>query len=298
MQRPPVRSLAPRRRGRTCLVWFLSVIVLLMIPMFICGMITLTYLVFPPPPTNILLVGMDSRGNEGALARTDSIMVVNVNGRTLTVNVLSIPRGLFVNVPDYGSQMINTVSFLGELDEPGTGMGLLITTIEQDFGIKIDGYIRMDFAGFRSMIDALGGVEIYVERVLEDYDFPTEDYGTISVHFDSGWQTMDGERALIYARTRHSDDDYRRAERQQQVVSAFVKKAINPLYWAGIMNALGQSVETNLPLWNFAQIAPTALLSRGRFNQLVINRDYIVPGAKGPLPDYDKIEPFLQAHFR
>lgn len=293
-----MRTPYSRYRRRSCLMWFLVGVVILMIPMFICGMTMLAYLVFPPPPTNILVVGMDSRGNEGALARTDSIMLVNVDGRSLNVSVLSIPRGVFVDVPDYGSQMINTVNFLGEVDNPGSGMDLLIRTIEQDFGVKITGYIRMDFAGFRSMIDAIGGVEIYVERVLEDYEFPTEDYGTISVHFDSGWQTMDGERALIYARTRHSDDDYQRAERQQQVVSGFVKKAINPLYWAGILNALSQSVETNLPIWDFGSIAPTALISRGRFNQLVINRDYIVPGEKGPLPDYNKIEAFIAEHFR
>ena len=84
--------------------------------MVLCSGMTLGYLLFPPSSMNILVVGMDSRGNEGAVARTDSIIVVNVDADQLKISLLSIPRGLWVNVPNYGSQMINTANFLGEVD--------------------------------------------------------------------------------------------------------------------------------------------------------------------------------------
>ena len=267
------------------------------VSVFLCGVLTLAYFVFPPPPMDILVVGMDSRGNEGAVARTDSIMVINVDADRIQVSVLSIPRGLWVNVPGYGSQMINTANFLGEVAQTGTGMTLLKQTIEQNFDIQIDGYIRMDFAGFVDLINAVGGVEIDVEHVVEDYSYPTADYGTIHIRFEPGLQTMDGERALIYARTRHGDDDYRRAERQQQVVSGFVKRALNPLKWGGVLWTLNQSVETDLNILDVMMVAPTTVLKSRGFNQLVIDRDYILAGSNGPIPDYNKIEPFIRENF-
>lgn len=265
--------------------------------LMLCGVLTLGFLVFPPPPMDVLIVGMDSRGNEGAVARTDSIMVVNLNADKVSTSILSIPRGLFVNVPNYGSQMINTANFLGEANQSGTGMSLLSQTIQQNFNIQVDRYVRMDFAGFEALVDAVGGVDINVPYVVEDYNYPTADYGTIHIRFEPGWQYMDGERALIYARTRHGDDDYRRAERQQQVATAFVSRAANPLTWASLLAALNRSVETNLSIWDMMTIAPTSILGIGRADQLVINRDYILAGANGPIPDYTRIAPFITENF-
>lgn len=296
-QQPPYQPQRRHRRRPSCLIGCIAGFIILMFPLFVCALFTLGYLLFPPPPVDILVIGMDSRGSEGAVARTDSIMVINIDGGRRKVSVLSIPRGLFVDVPNYGSQMINTVNFLGEVDNPGTGMALLSQTIEQNFGIEIDHYVRMQFAGFADVINAVGGVEINVEKVIEDYAYPTADGGTISIRFDPGLQWMDGERALIYARTRHGDDDYRRAERQQQVVSAFVRRSINPLTWGGILLTLNRSLESDLNFWDIATTAPMALISGGRFNQLVIDRDYILPGEKGPRPNYDLIAPFIIDNF-
>ena len=285
------------RRKRGCLTWLLIAGMVMAAPMLLCGVLTLGFLLLPPPPIDILVIGMDSRGNEGAVARTDSIMVINVNADTVAVNVLSIPRGLFVDVPNYGSQMINTANFLGEVEQAGNGIPLLESTIEYNFGIQIDRYVRMDFAGFESLVDAVGGVYIDVPYVVEDFSYPTADYGTIHIRFEPGYQWMDGETALIYARTRHGDDDYRRAERQQQVASAFVSRAINPLTWAGLISALNQSVETNLSVLDLVTLAPTSVFNSGHFNQLVIDRDYILAGSKGPIPDYAKLAPFISEHF-
>lgn len=291
------QNASQRNRKRGCFRWLLFAGMGLAVLLMLCGVLTLGFLLFPPPPMDVLIVGMDSRGNEGAVARTDSIMVVNLNADKVSTSILSIPRGLFVNVPNYGSQMINTANFLGEANQPGTGMSLLSQTIQQNFNIQVDRYIRMDFAGFEALVDAVGGVDINVPYVVEDFNYPTADYGTIHIRFEPGWQYMDGERALIYARTRHGDDDYRRAERQQQVATAFVSRAANPLTWASLLAALNRSVETNLSIWDMMTIAPTSILGMGRADQLVINRDYILAGTNGPIPDYTKIAPFITKNF-
>jgi anionic cell wall polymer biosynthesis LytR-Cps2A-Psr (LCP) family protein len=109
---------------------------------------------------------------------------------------------------------------------------------------------------------------------------------------------MDGERALIYARTRHADDDYQRAARQQQVVSALLSKMLNPVYWPGVVSVLNQSMETDLTVVDMVLLAPPVLLNIGRFDRLVIDRDYILGTAEGnAIPDYEKIKSWLSGRF-
>jgi anionic cell wall polymer biosynthesis LytR-Cps2A-Psr (LCP) family protein len=170
--------------------------------------------------------------------------------------------------------------------------------IAQSFGVQPDRYVRLDFNGFVHLIDAVGGVSIYVENPITDYNYPTEDFGVTTVEFPAGWQHMDGERALIYARTRHADDDYRRAERQQQVVSALLGKMILPIYWPGVVGALLQSVDTDLNVLDLAMLAPPVLLNGVRGERLVIDRDYITATADGvAVPDYALIAPWLDVYF-
>src|SRR5262249_55814316 len=104
---------------------------------------------------------------------------------------------------------------------------------------------------------------------------------------------------LMYARTRHADDDYQRAARQQQVLSALLAKVVNPIHWAAAVSALRQSVDTNLTLWDMMMVSPPIVLNRGRFEQLVLDRDYITGTAEGhALPNLEKIMPWLEGRFR
>jgi len=285
----------PRRRYHGCLTTgFIALLVLL----FFCAASLAIYVVLPPSPLNILVMGLDSRGNEGTTTRTDSIMVVGIHPATINVSLLSIPRDLFIEVPGYGWQRINTVNVLAEVEEPGTGPALLQTSIEQSFGFDVDRYVRLDFQAFVEVVDAVGGLNINVPNAIVDTQFPTADYGTMTVRFDAGWQHMDGETALIYARTRHSDDDYRRAERQQQVVSALARKLINPLRWPAAWAALSRNVETDLSPFDFIPMLPPLIFSGGQFDALVINRDYILPGDGFSYPNYDALEPWIDERFR
>jgi LCP family protein required for cell wall assembly len=295
----PNHPIILRKKPRGCTFILLILLFLLaLVPVFLCGMSLVVYLVFPPPQTNILIMGLDAREGEGFLSRSDSIMLVGITPAKFQVNLLSIPRDLFIDVPNYGSQRINTINMLAEMEIPGSGPELLADSIAQDFDVHVDRYVRLNFDMFVDLIDAVGGVTIYVERVIIDDAYPTPDGGVITVRFESGLQTMDGERALIYARIRHGSDDYQRAERQQQVVSALTKKLSNPSCWPAMFDVISRSTDTNLTLWDMVTLAPPVLLSGGRFDHLVINRDYILGTAQGhAVPNYDLINPWVQSRF-
>lgn len=267
-------------------------------PVFLCGLTLVIYLLFPPSQINVLVLGVDGRGAEGYMSRADSILLLGVSPARLKVSLLSIPRDLFMEVPGYGSQRINTVNFLGEQLSPGGGPRLMADTLERNFGVRPERYVRLNFQTFVEIIDALGGVTIDVERAITDTAYPTDDGGVMTVQFEAGRQYMDGERALIYARIRNPDDDYRRARRQQQVVSAALARMVNPVHWPGVLQILSRSLDTDLTLWDAARLLPPLVLNIGRFDQLVIDREYILGTAAGhAVPNYERILPWLAGRF-
>lgn len=294
---PYTRQLRHLRRNTRYLP-LLLIVLLFGIPAFCC-IVTLTiYLILPFPHRDILIMGVDSREGEGWVTRADSIILAGVDPSSLGVALMSIPRDLSIDVPGYGLQRINTVNMLGEMEAAGNGPELLKAGIQQSFGVRPERYVRLDFNGFVRLIDAVGGITVDVPRPLIDYNYPTDDFGVMTVSFEAGLQHMDGERALIYARTRYADDDYRRAERQQQVVSALMGKLINPVYWPAVTLVLQGSVDTDLTLWDMLTLAPPVLVGGPRAQHLVIDRDTITATAEGvTIPDYAKIAPWLEAYF-
>lgn len=252
---------------------------------------------FLMPPLDLLILGVDARSGEGYATRTDSIMVLGVQPRLFRVSLLSIPRDLFVNVPLYGARRVNTVNLLGELEEEGTGPALLRDALDETFGFRTDRYVRLNFTAFEALVDSVGGLRINVPKPIVDYQYPTENYGTMTVRFDAGWQHMDGETALIYARTRHADDDYGRAERQQQVVQALALKMLNPFNTASAFVAVNRHVDTNMNPLEMVLYAPSSLFGMVRFNRLVIDRDTILPGAQGAIPNLEKLSPWIDPRF-
>jgi len=292
----------PRRRG--CLWLFLGGVLIALLPVFLSGLYILLYLLFPPPALNVLVLGLDARAGEGFVARTDSVMMMGVQPAELDVSLLSIPRDLFVDTPGYGLQRINTVNVLGEQDQPGSGARLAMQAVAQSFHIPVDRYMRINFDGFIAVVDALGGIDIEVPSLLIDYDYPTEDLGTMMIQFDPGWQHMDGERALAYARTRHADDDYRRAERQQQVMIALTQALVKPENWPRLpaaASAFFQAVDTDLTLVDLLALAPALVLDGvvGSIDRLVIDRDLIQHSPEGyAIPNYAALDAWLSANLR
>lgn len=187
--------------------------------------------------TNFLLIGIDARKGFNSLL-TDSIMIFSYDHGTNSVLQISLPRDLRAK---YGSGFtkINSVFPFSYSNEFAKSANIdnaytkafedLFTSVEDITGLEMHYGMMINFRGFVDFIDAIGGVDIFVERSFSDYDYPSPyGDGTITISFNQGWQKMDGERALIYARSRKGDNgegsDYQRARRQQKVVQAVIEK--------------------------------------------------------------------------
>ncbi|MEA2530241.1 MAG: polyisoprenyl-teichoic acid--peptidoglycan teichoic acid transferase [Thermomicrobiales bacterium] len=201
----------------------------------------------------ILVLGVDRRA-DGGDQNADVVIIAHLDLIQKRLAAVSIPRDLLVDIPEIGPDKINSSYNYGVKERPGdaaAGVAKVRDTVEHVFGVPIDAYALLDFDGFRAVVDAAGGVEIDVPVAIHDEDYPTEDYGTKVVDFKQGRQQMNGERALEYVRTRHSDSDDARRDRQRQVLLALFEKG-KGLQSAtradNIILALGGSVQTSFPL--------------------------------------------------
>ncbi len=178
---------------------------------------------------NVLLLGSDRRPNE-PVWRTDVMMIAFLDAANGRAAVLSLPRDLYFNIPTRGWDRLNITDFWGEYTKyEGGGPGLMKRIVAENFGIRIDKYARVDFDGFKKIIDTLGGIEVNVPCALED-DFVDATSPTGFRHFkvDAGLQQMNGETALMFVRQRHGSGDVSRAQRQQRVVYALREKVLSP----------------------------------------------------------------------
>ena len=203
----------------------------------------------------VLLLGVDARPDE-KVSRTDTILVLTVNPKAKAAGMLSIARDLLVTVPGWNEDIkVNSVHVYGELNKyPGGGPALLRNTLQELIGYPIDYYVRLNFDGFREIVDLVGGVDIDVKKEIDDPLYPDENYGYDPLYIAAGRQHMDGQLALKYARTRHADSDYGRARRQQQVILAIKDKVTQPGQLAalvprlpGLILAMANSVQTDMP---------------------------------------------------
>ncbi len=191
-------------------------------------------------PVHFLVVGVDSRGEEES--RADSIMIVQYSAEDRTIKIASVMRDSYVEIPgykqDYGK--INQSYFLG-------GEELLKETIQNNFGIKIDYTITVDFHGFATMIDAIvpEGINVDVsEEMIKDMNFDME----------AGDNTLHGEELLKYVRFRHDDlSDFGRVNRQQEVLLQLkteINEKINSLdgvtQLPSIVDTVVKNVKTDL----------------------------------------------------
>jgi LCP family protein required for cell wall assembly len=201
------------------------------------------------PRTNTLILGLDRRPDQGTVVRSDTMMVLTTHPPDASVGLLSIPRDLYVEIPGRGTSRINTAHFWGESQAAGNGPLLAMATVEHNFGVPIHHYVRVDFEGFRAVVDAVGGIDIVVEEPIVDDAYPSEDYGTIRIEIPAGPQHMDGETALRYARSRHSSSDFDRARRQQQILMALARRLLEPGAWSrlpAVYEAVSSNIDTDM----------------------------------------------------
>lgn len=212
-------------------------------------------------PLTILLLGVDIEA--GGASRTDTLILVNIDPETRSAAMMSIPRDLKVVIPGYGVHKINAAFALGEFNKvQGGGAGLTIRTIESNLGIPVHGFVQIDFQGFVQMIDTVGGVVVDVPYPIRDDEYPAENFRYQRIYFPAGWQHLDGEEALIYARTRHQDGDSMRSARQQQVLMALRDQAVS-LDIVGqlptLIRQFGDSVRTDISISDAVQLAQLGL---------------------------------------
>lgn len=217
----------------------------------------------------ILLMGLDYDDTEARrVPRTDSMILFSMDPATRTAGMLSIPRDMWVNIPDHDYAKINTAYFLGEAEKlPGGGAGLAIKTVEQFVGMPINYYAQIDFDAFVKFIDELGGVAVNVPEKIKVYVAGRTDKKNGKIHEEvtlkPGVQTLDGGTALAYARDRHTaGGDFDRAARQQQVIDAIRNQVLSlnmlPTLIAkapALYSELSSGVHTNLSLDQIVQLA-------------------------------------------
>lgn len=214
---------------------------------------------------NILLLGMGGEGHDGAYL-TDTIIVVSFKPTTKQLAMVSIPRDLYVDMGSYGWRKINSANAYGETNKyPGGGAALSSQMVSQVIGQPIDYFVRVDFSGFKKLIDDLGGVDINIENSFTDSQYPDYKHGYQTITFTKGFEHMDGERALQYSRSRHGNNsqgsDFSRSRRQMQILMAVKNKImsagtlLNPLKINDLYNNLTANINTNLKAFEALRLA-------------------------------------------
>lgn len=201
---------------------------------------------------NILLLGVDSNGEgtdpwEGT--RTDTIILLNVDPRTKSLNALSIPRDSKVFLPDdHGVQKINAAHAIG-------GIGMTIRTIEETLGVKIDRYIMVHDEAVKEIVDALGGVDIYVEKNMHYNDYS----GKLFINLKKGPNHLSGKEVIGYLRFRHDPmGDIGRTQRQQWFLRGMMEALKKPetiTKLPEIINVASKYIKTNMSFYELSQYA-------------------------------------------
>jgi LCP family protein required for cell wall assembly len=260
----------------------------------------------------VLVMGLDRRpGEEGLAYRTDTMMLISLDRDTNSLGILSIPRDLYVEVPGYSQlQRINSAMVLGELQQPNYGPTLAMQTVQYNFGIRVHNFIAMDFQAVTDIVDVLGGVDLEVPYDIVDYEYPDMNFGYDPLILRAGLQHLDGATALKFARTRHGDNDFERARRQQLVLYALRDRVLNlnmlpqlVVQSPSLLGALADNVYTGLTLDQIIQIAFTLKdVPTDQIRQGVVDNSYTMPyttteGAQVLVPRREQLARLLSDTF-
>ena len=207
---------------------------------------------FGPRKQNILLLGVDASENPDDLwtgTRTDTIILVNIDPRSKSVNAISIPRDSKVYLPDgHGIQKINAAHAIG-------GVGMTIATIEKTLGVKIDRYLMVHDDAVKAVVEALGGIDVYVEKPMRYHDYA----GHLHIDLTKGLHRLNPTEAVGYLRFRHDPlGDIGRTQRQQWFLRGLLNELQNPetiTKIPDIISVTHKYVKTNMSLYELSQYA-------------------------------------------
>ena len=187
----------------------------------------------------VMIMGVDERADD--VGRSDTLMIATLDPEKNQAAILSVPRDTRVKISDHGFDKINAAYAYG-------GRQLTQKTIENLLNTHIDHYIKINIHGFTKIIDALGGIDIDVEKRMY-YEDPWDDDGGLYIDLQPGMQHMDGKTAITYVRYRDEEGDIGRIKRQQNFMKAVMDKLVSPTIipkLPSIVSAVSDSVETDM----------------------------------------------------
>jgi len=259
---------------------------------FTCLLVLASVYLLMPFRTNLLVLGIDRTPEGTSLGRSDTNILITIKPLRPYVGLLSIPRDLWVTIPGVGENRINTAHYFAEGQEPGSGPYAALYTIENNFGVHVEHFLRIRFDGIVDLVDAMGGLNIELLNSMAG--------------LPPGEHHLSGEQSLAFVRDRQGTDDFFRMQQGQFFVTEIIEQLIQPKNWPripAVVVAINDSIDTNLPLWVWPRLA-FAMLRSGTsgIDYQVIGRDMVsstttTEGAQVLIPDWSLINPLVDGIF-
>jgi len=224
---------------------------------------------------DILVLGMRGENDIEEMGKylTDTIMILSVKTDENKAAMASIPRDLYVKIPQHSKmEKINYAYAYGNTLN-GDGLGMAEIVVEEATGVDIDYVAVIDFSAFKKLIDMVGGIDVYAPREFVE----TSQWGW-EFRVPQGMNHMNGETALYYARSRYSTSDFDRSRRQQDIIMALGDKLMrkeilaNPIKLNAVLNAVSDGIDTNIDLISLLGMVKYAdILKNNNIRKLVLD---------------------------
>ena len=236
----------------------------------------------------VMIMGVDERADD--VGRSDTLMIATLDPDKNQAALLSVPRDTRVKIKGHGFDKINAAYAYG-------GRKLTQETIESLLNTHIDHYIKINVHGFTKIIDALGGIDIDVEKRMY-YEDPWDDDGGLYIDLQPGMQHMDGKTAITYVRYRDEEGDIGRIKRQQNFMKAVMDKLVSPTIipkLPAIVSAVSDSVETDMSVSEILSFLGTLQDAKdnGLKSEMLPGKPVYIEGISYWVPDISKTRQIL-----
>ena len=236
----------------------------------------------------VMIMGVDERADD--VVRSDTLMIATLDPDKNQAALLSVPRDTRVKIKGHGFDKINAAYAYG-------GRKLTQETIESLLNTHIDHYIKINVHGFTKIIDALGGIDIDVEKRMY-YEDPWDDDGGLYIDLQPGMQHMDGKTAITYVRYRDEEGDIGRIKRQQNFMKAVMDKLVSPTIipkLPAIVSAVSDSVETDMSVSEILSFLGTLQDAKdnGLKSEMLPGKPVYIEGISYWVPDISKTRQIL-----
>ena len=246
--------------------------------------------------STIMIMGVDSR--EDDVGRSDTLMIAAVDPKRNQASLLSVPRDTRVKIPGHSWDKINAAYAYGSAKSGILGGEKLAQRTVEDFlGVNIDHYVVIDTHAFQKIIDAIGGIDIDVEKRMY-YEDPWDDDGGLVIDLKPGMQHMNGKTAVTYVRYRDEEGDIGRIKRQQKFMKACMDKVTSPAIIPKLPTVIKEvigSVKTDLSFRQLLEFAGTLKEAQknGLKTEMVPGRPLYISGVSYWIPDVEKLRTTL-----